>query len=63
MDHIEVASNKKRKSRVKMFCKICEKWNHNTLQCFKKPNNCKLDKTLEVVDEIVENEDGDEGNA
>jgi hypothetical protein len=63
MEHIDAASNKKRKCRVKMFCEICEKWNHNTLQCFKNPNNCKLDKTLEAVDEIVEDGDGDEGNA
>ncbi len=57
MGHIKVASNKKRKRRVKMFCKICEKWN------FKNPNNCKLDKTLEAVDEKWDNEDGDEGKA
>ncbi len=63
MGHIKKASNKKCKRRVKMFCKICEQWNHNTLQCFKHPNNCKLDKTLGAVDEIVEDEDGDEGNA
>jgi len=63
MDHIKVASNKKRKHRVKMFCKICEKWNHTTLQCFKNPNKCKLDKTLEAVDEKVDDEDGDEGKA
>ena len=63
MDHIELATGKKRKRRVKMFCTICEKWNHTTLQCFKNPNNCKLDKTLEAVDEKLDNEDGDEGNA
>jgi len=63
MDHIEVASNKKRKRRVKIFCKICKKWNHTTLQCFKNPNNCKLDKTLEAVDEKWDDEDGDEGKA
>jgi len=45
-EHFEMASNKKRKRKVKMFCKICEKWNHTTLQCFKNPNNCKLNKTL-----------------
>ena len=63
IDHIKVASNKKRKRRVKMFCKICEKWNHTTLQCLNNPNNCKLDKALEAVDETLEDEDGDEGNA
>ena len=63
MDHIKVASNKKRKRRVKMFCKICEKWNHTTLQCFKNPYNCKLDKTIEAVDEKWDDEDGDEGKA
>jgi len=61
MDHIEVASNKLR--LVKMFCKLCLKWNHTTLQCFKNPNNCKLDKTLEAVDEKWDDEDGDEGKA
>ena len=64
MDHIK-ASDKKRKRRVKMFCKICEKWNHTTLQYFKNPNNCKLNKTLEAVDENEkwDDEDGDEGKA
>ena len=63
MDHIKVASNKKRKRTVKMFCKICEKWNHTTLQCFKNPNNCKLNKPLEAVDEKLDDEDEDEGKA
>ena len=39
MDHIEEAANKKRKRRKKMFCKICHKFNHDTTECFKNPQN------------------------
>jgi len=30
---------KKRKRRVKYFCKICHKFNHNTQDCWKNPEN------------------------
>ncbi len=39
IDHIEEAANKKRKRRKKMFCKICHKFNHDTTECFKNPQN------------------------
>jgi hypothetical protein len=45
---IELASSKKkRKRRPKLFCKICHKFNHSTMQCFKNPINCILDVRLE----------------
>ena len=31
----------------KMYCKICEKWNHNTEQCWKNPINRSLESALE----------------
>lgn len=47
---IELASSKKkRKRRPKLFCEICHKFNHTTLQCFKNPINCNLDVILEGV--------------
>jgi hypothetical protein len=33
MDHIEESAKKKRKRRVRYFCKICQKFNHNTQDC------------------------------
>ena len=64
MDHIEASSKKKRKRRVKMYCKICEKWNHTTLECFKNPINCRLDDKLgEVLEKRFQGEDGEEGVA
>ena len=38
MDHIEESAKKKRKRRVRYFCKICQKFNHNTQDCWKNPN-------------------------
>ena len=39
MDHIEESANKKkRKRRVRYFCKICQKFNQNTQDCWKNPN-------------------------
>ena len=48
MDHIEESAKKKRKRKVKMFCKHCQKFNHTTEQCYllKKPII-----QLETVDE------------
>jgi hypothetical protein len=57
------SSGKKRKRRVKLFCKICEKFNHTTAECFKNPINRKLDETLVTVAAASEDEDGDEGCA
>ena len=40
MDHIEESANKKKqKRRVRYFCKICQKFSHNTQDCWKNPNN------------------------
>ena len=36
MDHIEESTKKKRKRTNQMFCSICEKFNHNTKDCYKK---------------------------
>ncbi len=43
------SSKKKRKHRPKLFCKICHKFNHTTLQFFKNPINCNVDIILEGV--------------
>ena len=46
-DKMELASSsKKRKRQNKLYCKICEKFNHNTAQCYKNPINRNLDDTL-----------------
>jgi hypothetical protein len=37
IDLIEELSNNKRKQRRKMFCNICQKFNHTTADCFKNP--------------------------
>jgi hypothetical protein len=60
MDHIKESAKKKRKRRVKMFCKHCQKFNHTTEQCYllKKPINL-----LETAEEGGLDEDGQEGMA
>ena len=65
-DKMELASSsKKRKRRAKLYCKICHKFNHNTMDCFKNPINCRLDDKLDLVDLVDEkrDQDGDEGTA
>ena len=57
------SSGKKRKRQAKLFCKICEKFNHTTAECFKNPINRKLDDTLVTIVAASEDEDGDEGRA
>ena len=48
MEIIELALSKKKKKHFpKLFCEICHKFNHTTLQCFKNPINCNLDVILE----------------
>jgi hypothetical protein len=39
MDHIKESAKKKQKRRVRYFCKICQKFNHNTQDCWKNPKN------------------------
>ena len=61
-DKMELASSsKKRKRQVKLYCKICEKFNHNTAQCYKNPINRNLDDTLGKILVASNNEDGGEG--
>ena len=40
-DLIKESAKKKRNRRTKMFCKICEKFNHNTVDCYNNPANKK----------------------
>ncbi len=47
LDHIQSSSSKKQKHQKKMYCKMCEKWNHNTEQCWKNPINHSLESALE----------------
>lgn len=56
------SSSKKRKRRAKLYCNICHKFNHNTMDCFKNPINCTLDDTLELVDDKLDQDD-DKGMA
>ena len=35
MDHVEESAKKKRKRKSRMFCKICQRFNHNTEACWK----------------------------
>ena len=60
MDHIK-DSGRKRKRKVKMFCKHCQKFNHTTEQCFllKKPWT-QLDT---IQDGGLGGNDGQEGSA
>ena len=55
------SSSKKRKRQNKLYCKICEKFNHNTAQCYKNPINRNLDDTLEEISVADNNQDGGEG--
>jgi hypothetical protein len=48
-DLIEELSNRKHKRRRKMFCNICEKFNHTTADCFKNPAN-----KLQTIGEAME---------
>ncbi len=57
VDLIEELSNKKRKRRRKMFCNICQKFNHTTEDCFKNPAN-----QLQTIGEAMESE-AQEGGA
>jgi hypothetical protein len=48
------------KRRVKYFCKICYKFNHNTQDCWKNPNNQATTKKGSTdVDEGGDDEKGD----
>ncbi len=49
IDLIEESSNSKRKQRRKMFCNICQKFNHTTADWFKNPA-----KQLQTIGEAME---------
>jgi hypothetical protein len=53
------SAKKKRKRRVKLYCTICHKFNHNTADCFKNPLNCTLDERLD--ERSVDDDSGDVG--
>ena len=44
-DLIKESAKKTRNRRTKMFCKICEKFNHNTADCYNNPANKKTKTT------------------
>jgi hypothetical protein len=51
IDLIEESSSNKRKWRRKMFCNICQKLNHTTVDCYKNPAN-----QLQTIGEALESE-------
>jgi hypothetical protein len=62
-NHIKELEKKKRKRRVRMFCKLCHRFNHNTEDCFKNPiNKGNLEVDLEGG-ESNEYQDGQKGLA
>ena len=65
-DLIKESAKKKRNRRTKMFCKICEKFNHNTEDCWNNPANKKRKTTKQQQMSLEEDmsqsdEDGQEG--
>jgi hypothetical protein len=68
MERGAASSHKKRKRRVKMWCEICEKWNHTTLQCWKNPGNYvnrELETSLNAILDVTsgDEKDSNEGHA
>ena len=61
MDHIKESVKKKRKMRVRFFCKICQKFNHSTQDCWKNPSN--QSKTRQGSANIGDGGDGEIGMA
>ena len=42
VDHIKDSAKKKKRTRkIKMYCSICQKWNHNTVDCYQNSANKK----------------------
>lgn len=65
MDHIQESAKKKRKRRSRMFCTICQKFNHNTESCWKNSNEMRENNEdgLDVLAEEKPTFGGDEGKA
>jgi hypothetical protein len=60
MDHIK-DSGKKRKRTNRMYCLMCQKYNHNTADCNKNPLNQLITQSEEnVVDLFASKSDGDD---
>jgi hypothetical protein len=61
-DHVQELGKKTHKRRVRMFCKLCQKFNHDTKDCFKNPvNNLRnIEVNLEVGEsnEYIEGQEG-----
>ena len=53
-DHIAKSAAKKRKRKKKLYCKICEKFNHNTDECFKNPANQQRPQAEEIIGDMQE---------
>jgi hypothetical protein len=70
-DKMKLASTgKKRKRSVKLYCDICQKFNHTTLNCYKNPRHTggvsrNLESTLELTLPRGDrrDKDGDQGSA
>ena len=62
MDHIEESAKKKRKRKVKYFCKICHRFNHNTQDCWKNTKN-QSTTTTQVSADVGDGGDGEIGRA
>jgi hypothetical protein len=63
----ESAKKKKRTRTVKLFCRICFKHNHNTIDCYLNPSNELNNRAnqQETLENVMEESDGDgqEGKA
>ena len=55
-DHIQ-SSTKKRKRKI-MFCTICNKFNHNTVDCYRNPNNVRQQQDEPEDDDEFESNGG-----
>ena len=70
MDHVAAHSTKKHKRTRKMFCKLCQKYNHTTEDCYHHTSNnrnCNENNLAEHLtamdDENDNNKDGAKGAA
>jgi hypothetical protein len=70
MDHVAESAKTKRKREARMFCKICQRFNHNTEDCTKNTKddggNNDNEDGLDVMDVLEEGKptlDGMEGMA
>jgi hypothetical protein len=61
-DHVQESGKKSHNRRVRMFCMLCQKFNHNTKDCFKNPLNNMGDNDVDLnageSNEIIEGQEG-----